>query len=135
GGVVDKYVGDAIMALWGVPIGSANDAINAVQACLEMRMELAHLNAVRIQRGQQVLRMGMGLNCGEVIAGNIGSNEKMEYTVIGDTVNLGSRIESMTKEFGTDLLISQSVGERLGGRYVLEVAGNAIVKGKSAAID
>ncbi len=135
GGVVDKYVGDAIMALWGVPIEGSDDARNAVQACLEMRSELASLNARRMERGQEPLRIGMGLNYGEVIAGNIGSNEKMDYTVIGDSVNLASRIESMTKAYGTDLLISGSVHERIEGRFICEAAKSARVKGKSNAIE
>ncbi|MGZ3708584.1 MAG: adenylate/guanylate cyclase domain-containing protein, partial [Bdellovibrionota bacterium] len=81
GGIVDKYVGDAIMALWGIPLSHGDDTYQAVRACLAMRQDLAELNELRKSRGQPVLRIGMGLNCGPVIAGNIGSNEKMEYTV------------------------------------------------------
>lgn len=134
GGVVDKYVGDAIMALWGVPLTGQNDAQQAVKACLEMRQDLAELNQLRIARGQPVLKIGMGLNSGPLIAGNIGSNEKMEYTVIGDAVNLASRIESMTKEYGTDLLISSSIYAKVQDRFVIETAGSTKVKGKSEAI-
>jgi adenylate cyclase len=135
GGVVDKYVGDAIMALWGVPIGGPDDAFSAVKACLEMRIELETLNTRRMGRGQEPLRIGMGLNYGEVIAGNIGSDQKMDYTVIGDSVNLASRIESMTKAYGTDLLISGSVHERVQGRFVCEAAKSARVKGKSNVVE
>ncbi|MEW6056823.1 MAG: adenylate/guanylate cyclase domain-containing protein [Bdellovibrionota bacterium] len=134
GGVVDKYVGDAIMALWGVPFGGPNDVENAVRACLAMREELAALNELRLSRGQPVLRIGMGLNTGQVIAGNIGSNEKMEYTVIGDSVNLASRIESMTKEYGTDFLISENVYEKVRDRFIVEPCKSAKVKGKAQAI-
>lgn len=135
GGIVDKYVGDAIMALWGIPIGNANDVHQAVKACLGMRLELAKLNEKRKSRGQPVLKIGMGLNLGRVIAGNIGSDEKMEYTVIGDSVNLASRIESMTKEYGTDLLISKTVYERVQSAYLFESCASAMVKGKTAAIE
>lgn len=134
GGIVDKYVGDAIMALWGVPIGGTNDAVSAVRACLAMRQELAMLNELRLARGQVALKIGMGLNMGPVIAGNIGSDEKMEYTVIGDSVNLASRIESMTKEYGTDLLISQAIYERVKAHFVFDACESARVKGKSTAI-
>jgi adenylate cyclase len=135
-GIVDKYVGDAIMALWGIPIGGGeNDTYNAVRAALLMREELAKLNELRISRGQNPLLIGMGLNTGPVIAGNIGSQEKMEYTVIGDTVNLASRIESMTKEYGTDFLISETVYAKIHDRFVFEKCQSAMVKGKSAAIE
>jgi len=134
GGVVDKYVGDAIMALWGVPVEGEDDAAQAVRACLAMRIELAELNAIRIARGQEALKIGMGLNRGMVIAGNIGSDEKMEYTVIGDSVNTASRIESMTKEFGTDLLVSQSVADELKGQFIFTPCEAVRVKGKADAL-
>jgi adenylate cyclase len=134
-GVVDKYIGDAIMAIWGVPIGRPDDMSNALLACLEMRIELARLNELRISRGQGALKIGMGLNTGPVIAGNIGSIEKMEYTVIGDSVNLASRMESMTKEYGTDLLVPKTISDRLKGRFVFEQCKSAKVKGKAHAIE
>ncbi len=134
-GVVDKYIGDAIMAIWGVPMSTGNDAENALLACIQMREELARLNELRLSRGQNELRIGMGLNMGPVIAGNIGSEDKMEYTVIGDSVNLASRMESMTKEYGTDLLIPRSVQEACPSRFVYERAKDAKVKGKSQAIE
>jgi adenylate cyclase len=134
GGVVDKYVGDAIMALWGVPLTGEDDAYRAVRACLAMREDLAKLNDIRLARGQPVLKIGMGLNTGPLIAGNIGSNEKMEYTVIGDAVNLASRIESMTKEYGTDLLVSTSVHQQIQSRFIFETGGTTYVKGKADAI-
>lgn len=134
-GVVDKYVGDAIMAIWGVPIGRPDDTANAVRACLEMRKELAILNEKRLARGQVALKIGMGLNRGSVIAGNIGSNEKMEYTVIGDAVNLASRMESMTKEYGSDLLVSRHVFDQVSSQFVFEQAENAKMKGKQVEIE
>src|SRR3954452_21711617 len=100
-----------------------------------MREDLAQLNQLRTQRGQPVLKIGMGLNTGPLIAGNIGSNEKMEYTVIGDAVNLASRIESMTKEYGTDLLISSSIYQKINDRIVCKSAGSTKVKGKTDAIE
>jgi len=135
GGIVDKYVGDAIMALWGVPLGGDNDTVRAVSACLAMRQELAVLNELRVARGHVPLKIGMGLNIGPVIAGNIGSDEKMEYTVIGDSVNLASRIESMTKEYGTDLLISRAVYDEVKDQFSFQACESAMVKGKSAAIE
>lgn len=135
GGVVDKYVGDAIMALWGVPIGGKDDVYQAVKACIAMRQELVQLNKLRISRGQNALKIGMGLNCGPVIAGNIGSDEKMEYTVIGDTVNTASRMESMTKQYGTDLLIPKAIRDRVKDRFIFEKCSSAKVKGKSEALE
>ncbi len=135
GGIVDKYVGDAIMAIWGVPFEQPDDTYRAVKACLGMREDLSKLNELRLSRGQPVIKIGMGLNRGPVIAGNIGSTEKMEYTVIGDAVNLASRIESMTKEYGSDFLASSSVYEAVQPSFVWEHCKSTKVKGKSTAIE
>jgi adenylate cyclase len=134
-GIVDKFVGDAIMGVWGVPDADAEAPYKALRACLEMRAELDRLNEVRLARGQSVIKIGMGLNTGPLISGNIGSNERLEYTVIGDAVNLASRIESLTKEYGTDLLISKNVEVLVKDRFVLEPCKSSMVKGKSQAID
>ena len=132
-GVVDKYVGDAIMAIWGVPVAKPQDTWNAVRASLAMRERLAKFNEHRISLGKKPICIGMGLHTGELIAGNIGSNQKMEYTVIGDTVNTASRVESLTKEFGTDMLISDSVYQKVKERLIVEPV-SASVKGKSKAL-
>lgn len=130
-GVVDKFIGDAIMAVWGAPHTSETDTQNALKACLEMRVALVELNTRRASRDQGPIRIGMGLHTGRAISGTIGSNERMEYTVIGDTVNMSSRIEASTKAFGSDLLVSQSVVDKIGPSYLVEVAGEASVKGKT----
>ena len=130
GGVVDKFIGDAIMAVWGVPNENVNDASNAVNASLEMRIALEDLNEKRISRGQVPIKIGMGLHSGEVISGQIGSNERMEFTIIGDTVNVASRIEGSTKSFGVDLLISNEVVEKIGHQFIITNAGKVKVQGK-----
>lgn len=134
GGVVDKFIGDAIMAVWGAPQSSEKDAHNAVRACLEMRKGLDKLNEKRIARNQPPINIGMGLHAGTAISGTIGSDERMEYTVIGNTVNTASRIESSTKAFGSDLLISDTVIEKIGDAFKTELAGAAEVKGRSEAL-
>jgi adenylate cyclase len=131
GGVVDKFIGDAIMAVWGAPKGTDKDAYNATMACIEMRQALVVLNDKRKERDQPPLAMGIGLHAGSVISGTIGSTERMEYTVIGNTVNTGSRIEASTKAFGSDLLISEEVVKQIGDAFIVELAGSAEVKGRS----
>lgn len=131
GGVVDKFIGDAIMAVWGAPQSGERDPQNAVRAALEMRRALALLNEKRIGRGNVPIKIGMGLHRGEAISGTIGSHERMEYTVIGDTVNQASRIEASTKSFGTDLLLSQDMAAHIADDFLLETAGSVEVKGKS----
>lgn len=131
GGVVDKFIGDAIMAVWGVPKSDPEDGKNALTACLKMRTTLNELNTLRRSRGEDDLWIGMGLHYGEAISGTIGSLERMEYTVIGNTINTASRIEASTKAFGTDLLVSEEVFEQLKEHFIYELAGQVEVKGRS----
>lgn len=131
GGVVDKFIGDAIMAVWGAPTSSGHDEMNAIRACLEMRTALAELNVTRAARGKTPIKIGMGLHSGRAISGTIGSTERMEYTVIGDTVNMAARIEASTKAFGTDLLVSEETARKIGEKFLIEKAGDVEVKGKS----
>lgn len=110
GGTVDKFIGDAIMAVWGAPVkgkSPKDDALNAVTTALMMRHSLAWFNQKRLQNNLAPVKMGCGINSGEVVAGQIGSHQRMEYTVIGDTVNLASRIESINKTLSTDIIISE----------------------------
>lgn len=136
GGVVDKFIGDAIMAVWGVPAGSEQDTENGLKACLEMRSALVTLNESRRQRNLTEIQIGMGLHAGTAISGTIGSEERMEFTVIGDTVNVTARIESSTKHFEVDLLVSDEVYARMSKPELLEqfkfdLAGDIEVKGKT----
>jgi adenylate cyclase len=133
-GVVDKFIGDAIMAVWGAPKTTGQDQYHAVKASIEMRIALNELNERRAARDQTPIKIGIGIHSGPAISGTIGSSERMEYTVIGDTVNVTSRIESSTKAFGTDLLLSQVTADLVKDRFVLEFAGAAEVKGKSEAL-
>lgn len=133
-GVVDKFIGDAIMAVWGAPKSTGNDTYWCIKACLEMRKALSDLNELRITRGQSAIMIGMGVHSGPAISGTIGSEERMEYTVIGDTVNQTSRIEASTKAFGADLLISHEAAEEIKSSFKLEFAGSAEVKGKVEAL-
>lgn len=134
GGVVDKFVGDAIMAIWGAPTGTPDDARHAVNACLEMRVALVEFNQKRIENGEVPIKMGMGLHAGTVVAGTVGSNTRLEYTVIGDTVNTASRIESATKTYGTDLLISEAVVKRIDEEFIVKSVGMTKLKGKTDSL-
>lgn len=136
-GIVDKYIGDAVMAVWGSPetTGSAaSDAWNAVNAALMMRSELYKLNKKREKEGKGKIQIGCGINTGSVVAGQIGSNHRMEYTVIGDAVNLASRTEALNKPFQTDILITENTYKLIGDRLVVEEMPSVHVKGKEEVI-
>jgi len=107
GGVVDKYIGDAIMAVFGVPSERPDDALRALRAAARMQVALQRHNAGRAERGLVALVHGVGVHYGAMVAGNIGTAERMQYTVIGDAVNLASRLESATKDHRVNVLISE----------------------------
>jgi len=130
-GIVDKYIGDAIMAVWGAPFSSGNDVFNAVNASLMMREELLKFNRERGDIKKPVINIGCGIHCGPVLAGQIGSEDRMEYTVIGDTVNIASRIEALNKAFATDILISEETAEKVKDKFRLVPMKKIKVKGKS----
>src|SRR4029077_1156714 len=113
GGTLDKFIGDAIMAVWGNvrSLGTAQDAKCCARAALGMRRQLSQLNQSWREQGRMGLGMGIGVNHGEVIVGNIGSQERMDPTVIGDAVNLASRLEGLTRTYGVDMLVGASVAE------------------------
>jgi adenylate cyclase len=100
GGVVDKYIGDALMVIFGAPVSTEHDSLNAVKAAVQMRSELAKRNAELMARGEAPIRTGIGLHTGDMVAGNIGSDRRKDYTVIGDAVNLASRLEGENKNLG-----------------------------------
>jgi adenylate cyclase len=133
-GTLDKFVGDMVMALFGAPLDDPLHADHAVEAALDMLDELARLNAKWTAEGRPILDIGIGINTGPMIAGNIGSEAIMSYTVIGDAVNLGSRLESLNKQYGTRIIISEATRSRLTGTYLFRPLGNVIVKGKTQPV-
>jgi adenylate cyclase len=134
-GTVDKFVGDMIMALFGAPLDDPNHAEHAVQAAIDMVRELGDLNRRWTAEGLAPIDIGIGINSGDMIAGNIGSSSIMSYTVIGDNVNLGSRLESLNKEYKTRIIMSNATRTRLTGDYDTRPLGDVIVKGKSTAVE
>jgi adenylate cyclase len=130
-GIVDKFIGDAIMAHWGALYTDGNDTGNAIDAALLMRQALINFNRDIEHSNRPKFRFGCGINTGEVVAGQIGSPKKLEYTVIGDAVNLASRIEYMNKEFGTDILISEDSYNKVVGKYKVVAMPPIEIRGKS----
>ncbi len=135
-GSIDKFIGDAVMAVWGRLRDNASDADldadarGAVTTALNMRAELAELNRQWAARGLPALAIGIGLHQGEAVVGDMGSHLKKEFTAIGDTVNLSARLEGVTKEYGVDIILSESVRQRLGDDFLCRSADLVRVKGK-----
>ncbi len=134
GGILDKYIGDAIMAVFGAPFSSPRDADNAVSAALEMQRALRRFNARRLAESKAPLCIRIGINSDQIVAGNIGSARRMDYTVIGDGVNLASRLESANRYYGTDILVSGSTVALLVEPYRMRELDWLKVKGKSAPV-
>jgi adenylate cyclase len=132
-GILDKFIGDAVMALFGVPYAGEHDADSAVRASIAMLDRLEVLNRLRASRGEEALAIGIGLSTGELVAGNVGSPRRMDYTVIGDTVNLSARLESATKTYGVSLIISDGTRRAIGKTYPMRELDRLRVKGKDEA--
>jgi len=132
GGMLDKFIGDAVMAQWGAPLGNPDDADRAMQAAVDMMVALDGLNARWLEQGRPTLEIGIGLNYGEAFAGNIGSERRLEFTVIGDTVNTASRLCSAAG--AGEILLSDSMKRALSAAPTLEKRPAMELKGKKGSI-
>jgi len=133
-GTVDKFIGDAVMALWGAPLDDAEHAANATLAALEMIRVLDELRPHWVKQGYPPLHIGIGINSGEMHVGNMGSSTRFDYTVIGDNVNLASRLEGLTKAYGASIIIAESTRQLLGDRFCVCLLDRVRVKGKTLPV-
>ena len=134
GGMLDKFIGDAIMAIFGLPLQHDDDEDRAVRAAIGMIQDLQHWNGEREAQGKKAVEIGIGLNTDSIVSGNIGSPKRMDYTVIGDGVNLASRLESACKQYGARILISENTYRKLRGTYRVREVDLVIVKGKTEPV-
>ena len=132
-GTIDKYIGDAIMAFWGAPLNDAEHAAHGLQAALDMQRCIRALDGDFAKRGWPQLHIGVGLNCGEMNVGDMGSRFRRAYTVMGDAVNLASRLEGLTKEYGVGILVSENIVDAAQG-YVYREVDRVVVKGRTEGI-
>ena len=135
GGMLDKFIGDAIMAAFGVPIPHEDDEDRAVRAAIGMIRALHVWNRQRAVEGKKPVGMGIGLNTDTIVSGNIGSPKRMDYTLIGDGVNLASRLESLCKQYHASILISENTVRRLKGTYRIREVDRVQVKGKTQSVE
>ena len=134
-GTLDKYIGDAVMAFWGRPfIGMQDHAVRACRAALQMKTKLAELNAAWRSQNRPELRIGIGINTGLMMVGNMGSERRFNYTVMGDHVNLSSRIENLNKEYGTQIILSEYTMAQVGGEFATRKLDLIRVKGKQKPV-
>ncbi|TVQ19057.1 MAG: HAMP domain-containing protein [Spirochaetaceae bacterium] len=133
-GTVDKYIGDAIMALFGATVRREDDARNSVESALAMLDALADFNRWQTERDLPGFKIGIGINYGVVTVGNIGTEKKLDYTVIGDSVNVASRLEGLTKRYDVPIVISESVRRKIDGVYPTRFLDRARVKGRDLAL-
>jgi PAS domain S-box-containing protein len=133
-GTLDKYIGDAIMAVFGSPLPLKNHEWMAVQTAVEMRHRLIEFNTRRAREGKRTIQIGIGIHSDEVVSGNIGSSKRMELTSIGDGVNLGSRLEGTTKQYGCDIVISEKTYEPCKDRVYVRELDYITVKGRNEPV-
>jgi adenylate cyclase len=129
-GTIDKYMGDAIMAFWGAPLADPEHGFHAVQAGLDMVRRLRELDADFAARGWPTLQIGVGINSGKMSVGNMGSGFRRAYTVMGDAVNLGSRVEGLTKEYGVSIICTQATRDTMPSDWAFRELDLVCVKGK-----
>ncbi len=134
-GLLDKYIGDAVMAVFGAPYPYPDHPVEACRTALEMHRQLEMLNHSLEKRGLPRLAIGIGINTGDMVAGNMGSQERFDYTVMGDNVNLASRLEGLTKTYGVGTIISQYTQDRVGVHFWTRTLDFVRVKGKNDAVE
>ncbi len=132
-GTIDKYIGDAIMAFWGAPVGDPEHAVHGVATALDMQKRVRGLDAEFTRRGWSLLHIGVGLNCGEMNVGDMGSRFRRAYTVMGDAVNLASRLEGLTKEYGVGILVTENI-VKSARAYVYREVDKVSVKGRAEGV-
>jgi adenylate cyclase len=135
GGSVDKYIGDAIMALYSAPFDQPDHAVRAVRTALELQQCVQALSAQWAARGGGALRSGVGIHTGDAVVGAMGSQQRLEFTAIGDTVNVTSRLEGLTKDFGAPIIISQTTYQEVGGLFQARPLGSVRVKGRELPVE
>ncbi|MDZ4340097.1 MAG: CHASE2 domain-containing protein [candidate division NC10 bacterium] len=135
GGTVDKFIGDAIMALYGAPLEFDDHAARALRTALEMQEETAALESRWVARCGEPLRIGIGINTGDAIVGTMGSVQRLEFTAIGDTVNLASRLEGLAKEFKVAIVIGEETRRAIGDLFPVHPLGELKVKGRGAPVE
>lgn len=132
-GTLDKFIGDAVMAFWGAPVDDSKHALNAVISALSMKFKLKEINKHFLSKYNMEFKIGIGVNTGNVIVGNIGSNKRLDYTVIGDNVNLASRLEGLTKNYGIEILIGEATFSSIKDSIFCRPIDWVLVKGKKEA--
>ena len=133
-GTLDKFVGDQVMAVFGAPLSRDDDAVRAARCALALRDATTKLNEERETRGLSAISVGVGVHTGRAVAGTVGCTERMEYTVIGDAVNVAARVESLTRNHGVDVLVSEATARSLQGRFELRSLGEMAVRGRAAPV-
>jgi len=128
-GTVDKFIGDCIMALFGAPVESPRAAEDALEAAMGMQQAMTKLNASRLERGLHAIEIGIGIHCGPAVVGNIGSVDRVQYTAIGDTVNVAARLVNLAK--AGEIIVSAAVRESIGRDENFEALGNVDLKGRA----